>query len=208
MFYRVMRLVVRIYLSRVPLQVEGLEHIPVRGSAVIAGNHPSAVDHLLIMIALGRPYCGLMRAENFRNALVAWWLRGTRVFPVSESGDNSHSLHMIEQEIRRGCLYLTAPEGDVSVDAAVGPFRGGFVSLAAKSGVPVIPVAIFGTQRILREPRRPHAWRDFVPRPAPSRLAFLEPIYPQRNPSSEEKRQCAEAVREAIIRKLMQWQTG
>lgn len=202
MFYRITRFLVRIYLRRIPMHVEGLEHIPARGSAVIAGNHPCAVDHLLLMIALPRPYCGLQRAENFRNAMLAWWLHRTRVFPVTESGDNTRSFRLIQEEMKRGSLYLTAPEGDVSIDGAVGQFHSGFVSLAARSGAPIIPVAVFGTQHVLREPRRPCTWRDFVPRSAPTRLLFLPAIHLQPGLSKEEIRGCSERIRQAIIRRL------
>jgi 1-acyl-sn-glycerol-3-phosphate acyltransferase len=160
------------------------------------------------MITLARPFCGLQRAENFQNALLAWWLRKTLVFPVTATGDNSQSFRLIEHEMKRGCLYLTAPEGDVSTGATPGPFRSGFVSLATRLGVPVIPVVVFGTQRILREPRRPSAWRDFVPRPAPARLAFLKPMYLLPNASREESRQFAEAVRQAIIKKIEEWEAN
>ena len=148
MFYWFTRLLVKLYLGAfLRLHVSGLEHVPRTGPAILVGNHPSALDQLFVMACLDRKYYCLQRADNFRNPVVGWYLRRLGALPAERGMDNSAAVRQIEEWLGQGHLFLTAPEGDVSFEGKVGPFRGGFLSMALKLGVPVVPLAIFGSEK-------------------------------------------------------------
>ena len=176
MFYWFTRILVKVYLGVfLRLHVGGLQNVPAKGAAIIAGNHPSALDSLLVMAVLKRRYYCLQRADNFRNPLMGWYLRRLGALPAERGLDNSASLRQIEEWISKGHLFLTAPEGDVSINGAVGTFRGKFLSLSLKLGAPVVPLAIFGSDKALVEPRRPDRLRHFIPRRVDVRVEFMQP---------------------------------
>ena len=206
MVYQPTRLFARLLLRRVKVEWEGLEHIPTKGPAILAGNHPSAADPLMVMAKLNRSYCCVQRAENFVHPVGGWWLRHMRALPVSHDRDNTASFQAIEQWVREGQLYLTGPEGDVSVDGQVGPFTTSFVRLARKLDVPVIPLAIWGTEQCLLEPRRPKGIAGWRIRDCHARMAFLKPIWIQRETSENDSNAVvAERIRQIILRKLEGW---
>jgi 1-acyl-sn-glycerol-3-phosphate acyltransferase len=176
-FYWFTRILVKVYLGVfLRLHVSGLHNVPAKGAAIIAGNHPSALDSLLVMAVLKRRYYCLQRADNFRNPLMGWYLRRLGALPAERGLDNSASLRQIEDWISEGHLFLTAPEGDVSINGTVGPFRGKFLNLSLKLGAPVVPLAIFGSNKALVEPRRPDRLSHFIPRRVDVRVEFLKPV--------------------------------
>jgi len=206
LIYSIMRTFSRLYLRPVEIEWDGLEHVPQEGGAILAANHPSALDQLMIMAKLERPYCCVQRSENFKNPVANWWLRQTRARPAGKDIDNTESFRAIERWIREGSLFLTGPEGDVSLNNNVGPFSKGFVSLARKLNVPVIPVAIWGTEKSLIDPRRPRGLAGFRVQPCHVRIAFLEPVHIPAYKEADAA--CAEEIRQTIIRKRDGWSAG
>jgi 1-acyl-sn-glycerol-3-phosphate acyltransferase len=97
-------------------------------------------------------------------------------------------------------LFLTAPEGDVSFNGTVGPFRGGFLSLALNVDAPVVPLAIFGSDKALIEPRRPNRLRHLIPNRVDVRIDFLKAMT-FRNPDRDRALfdSQVQQVRQAIV---------
>jgi 1-acyl-sn-glycerol-3-phosphate acyltransferase len=201
MFYWFTRILVKIYLRAfLRLHVSGLHNVPAKGAAILAGNHPSALDSLLVMACLKRRYYCMQRADNFRNPVMGWYLRRLGALPAERGLDNSASLRQIEEWISKGYLFLTAPEGDVSVNGTVGPFRGKFLSLSLKLGAPVIPLSIFGSDKALVEPRRPNRLRHFIPRRVDVHIDFLKPrTFVNQNNDRELFDSHVRQVRQAIV---------
>ncbi len=175
--YELTRLFFRILFRCVlDFRVSGEEHVPARGPAIIVANHPCAIDGFLVIAAVRRRVYGWMRATNFAPAWRAWYLRALGNRPVFAGEDNSDTMAWTENLLRRGDVLLLAPEGDVTIPPPVGPFKGGFLKIALKLGVPVVPVAIVGSERILSEPRRPTLLRHHILHRARVDLKVLPPM--------------------------------
>ncbi|MDP9169372.1 MAG: 1-acyl-sn-glycerol-3-phosphate acyltransferase [Acidobacteriota bacterium] len=183
--YRLTRLAARIYLSPVRITLSGLEHVPAKGGAVVVANHPCALDYFLMVYALKRGFCCMQRRENFRHPLAAWWLRKLRAVPAAQGEDNRAALSLMENWLRAGMLHVQAPEGDVSGDET-GPFLPGFIRMAQRANVPIIPVSIAGSGQCLRERRRPRGFGQFVPRRCHVILRFSPAVAPPRHAGSRE----------------------
>jgi 1-acyl-sn-glycerol-3-phosphate acyltransferase len=205
--YRLYKAFVRLWLHRaLRIAVEGLEHVPVAGPAILAVNHPSAIDGALLVDALPRRLMVFSRAENFADPLSRWVLSGAGALPTGLAADdeaafarNLDAFERAERWLRDGELVLTAPEGDVNPGPRLLPFRSGFAQLALETGAPIVPTAIVGSERALRDPRRPGPIEQFRLRPASVRIAFLPPVRAEPGPDGRAARdRCVEKVRARI----------
>ncbi|HET7235215.1 MAG TPA: lysophospholipid acyltransferase family protein [Actinomycetota bacterium] len=170
------------------LRVSGTANIPTSGPAIVAGNHVSALDGVVLSLVTGerrrRMTRFLVAAEFFRKAKVAWALRLYRQIPLRRGVRDAGALEEAIATIRDGALAGIFPEGTVNPDPDGGLMRGrsGMGRIALATGTPVIPVGIWGTQD-----RWPHSglhWRrPWRPRVA---LAYGEPVEPRGDPASVE----------------------
>lgn len=143
--YRWGRIFVRWILSLLfGLEVGGLEHIPKSGGAVVAANHTTWFDPIAIACALDRPVHFMAKAELFRNPLVAKVLRRLYAFPVRRGEADRDAIRTAVEVARSGGVLGIFPEGTRSQDGTLLPLQSGAVFIAAKAGVPIIPVAVSG----------------------------------------------------------------
>jgi long-chain acyl-CoA synthetase len=104
--------------------------------------------------------------------------------------------------LARGWLLVVPPEGDVTPGRRVGPFASAFVYLAARARAPIVPTALVGSDRALRDPTRP-GWRDKLwPRPARVEVSFLPPIATDGLPDRATADALGERVRAAVQREV------
>lgn len=132
------------------LRVTGREHLPWRGGAVIAANHSSLID-ILVVFGLFRPFKWVSKAENFKIPFVGWNMRLNGYVSLVR-GDRESIVKMLAQCSRlleQGNPVLFFPEGTRSQDGRLRPFKDGAFELAMEHGVPLIPVAVHGTARAL-----------------------------------------------------------
>jgi 1-acyl-sn-glycerol-3-phosphate acyltransferase len=170
------------------LRVSGSAHIPRSGPAIVAGNHVSALDGVVVSLVTGerarRMTRFLVAAEFFRKAKVAWALRLYRQIPVRRGERDTGALDDAISTIRAGALAGIFPEGRVNPEPAAGLQRGrsGVARIALETGAPVVPVGVWGTQERWPHPglhlRRP--WRPVVA------VAYGEPVEPRGDPASPE----------------------
>lgn len=170
------------------LRVSGTAYIPTSGAGIVAGNHVSALDGVVLSLVTGerrrRMTRFLVAAEFFGKAKVAWALRLYRQIPLRRGVRDAGALEEAVTTIRGGALAGIFPEGKVNPDPDGGLQRGrsGVGRIALATGAPVIPVGIWGTQDRWPHPglnwRRP--WR---PRVA---LAYGEAIEARGDPASAE----------------------
>ena len=170
------------------LRVSGSRNIPASGPGIVACNHVSAIDGVVLALVTAergrRMTRFLVAAEFFRKATVAWALRLYRQIPLSRGTGDSGALDEAIATIRAGAFAGIFPEGKVNPDPDGGLQRGrsGISRLTLATGAPVIPVGIWGTQDRWPHPglhrRRP--WRPIVA------LAYGEPIEPRGDPTSPE----------------------
>jgi len=149
------------------LQFEGLENIPDRGGAILAPNHVSVLDPIALALGpsgRGRTVRFLAGAEFFERGrhIVAFGLRRFRQIPVRRGMADWGALREVAGVIRSGALAGIFPEGRMGDGPGLLPGQKGLARVALVAGVPVIPVAIWGTQQ--RWPRSAFRWaRPFRP---------------------------------------------
>jgi len=141
------RLVVRWYFR---LDAAGLEHLPAEGPCLIAPNHQSALDPILILGVLSPPrrrdtYWGGWTGLLFERASARLLSRAFRVLPVSPEQGPVTSLAFGAAALARGGMLVWFPEGQRSADGTLLPFRAGIGRLARVAQVPMVPVYLENT---------------------------------------------------------------
>lgn len=132
--------------------------LPQRGSFILAPNHYSEIDPVAMGVVvwhLGRAPRFLAKASLFKLPFVGWLLRASGQIPVEREGRTRSSaanpLGAAGELIRREASVIVYPEGSLTRDPDLWPMRGksGAVRLALESGMPLIPVAHWGTQNLM-----------------------------------------------------------
>lgn len=135
-------------------RMRGLDHIPKRGAFVISPNHVSNFDPLTVAYLVwrgGRVPRFLAKASLFRVPLLGWLLRFTGQIPVERGGGGPDALAAATRLIEEELAVIVYPEGTLTRDPDEWPMRGkaGAVRLALQHGIPLVPAAHWGVQRIL-----------------------------------------------------------
>jgi 1-acyl-sn-glycerol-3-phosphate acyltransferase len=132
-------------------RVQGEEHIPVAGPAVLACNHVSFVDAVLLMAASPRPIYFMMDHRIFQVPVLGWLFRLAKAIPVAPQKEDpavyEAAFERAAQVLREGDLLAIFPEGSITRDGQLQPFRGGIMKVlerARAEGVepPVVPMAL------------------------------------------------------------------
>lgn len=176
------------------LRVTGREKLPWRGGAVLAANHASLID-ILVLFALFRPFKWVSKAENFKLPFVGWNMRLNGYVPLVR-GDRESVVTMLatcSRLLRRGNPVLFFPEGTRTKDGRLQPFKDGAFELAVEHGVPLIPIAVHGTGRAL--PKHGMVLEEHVD----AKVEVLDPLDPRDFDGVAALR---EAARERIARAL------
>jgi len=130
------------------LRVDGEERIPAEGPAVLVANHVSYVDWLIFASVSARPVRFVMTHEYFELPLVRFLFRGAKVIPIA-SGRVDPELRQraydrIAEELHEGELVFIFPEGAITRDGELQPFRLGIERIVERTPVPVVPMALVG----------------------------------------------------------------
>jgi len=141
------------------LRYEGLEHIPSAGPAIVACNHISYLDPLTNAAAIckaGRRPRFMAKSDLFRIPVVGSALRGVRQIPVEREGGPTSALRAAERAIDEGEVVVIYPEGTVTTRPDHLPMRGrsGAVRLSLATGVPITPLASWGSQAVWQKSGR------------------------------------------------------
>lgn len=156
--------------------VTGLHHVPRTGGVILASNHLSFADSLVIPIVVPRKVVFLAKSDYFdgtgvKGAISRAWFGGLGMLPVDRDDPQAAlaSLDTALGVLRRGEAFGIYPEGTRSRDGRLHRGRTGVAHLALTAGVPVVPVGLVGTERL-----QPVGSR--VPRVVPVSVSFGEPI--------------------------------
>ena len=142
------------------VHVEGLEHVPREGPAVLAFNHHSYLDFVGVawppVRELHRPVRFLAKREVWASRWTGWAARAVGAVPVDRGSASARSsaLDAAVYALRRGDLVAVAPEQTISESFELLPFRTGAIRMAQHSGAPVVPVIGWGTQRCVTKGAR------------------------------------------------------
>jgi len=128
-------------------RVEGLERFPA-GPAVLIANHPSALDPLFLAAAVPERLLFLAAAEFFALPAVGWVMRTYGSIPVRRGEVDAAAVRGALLALEGGRKVAVFPEGRVTPQPDGRPVHRGAALLAARAGVPMVPVAIAGTGRV------------------------------------------------------------
>jgi len=155
------------------LHVEGLERLPRSGPVVIASNHTSYADVPALQAALTRDLLFVAKKEVLGYPLIGAFVRRAG-HPTVDRHDARQSLADSDQAheaLAQGHVVVFFPEGTFVAATGLRPFRLGAFKAAAEAGVPVVPVALRGTRRVLRA-------EEWLPRPGSITVVVSEPVTP------------------------------
>jgi hypothetical protein len=130
------------------VRTAGTERIPHDGPAVIVSNHVSFVDALVLMGMSPRPIRFVMDASIFRIPVLSWLFRQVKAIPIASAkvdpGMMERAFERVSQELREGNLVCIFPEGRITDNGELYPFRPGITRILERDPVPVVPVALQG----------------------------------------------------------------
>jgi len=168
-WYRSMRLLSALPRVYFRLRVEGAEHVPADGPCVIAANHASYVDPIVLWMACPRHVRYIVDREQYLRPLVHWMAVRSGAIPVENDPRDLGSLRRALLALKQGSVLGIFPEGGRSDDGSLKTGKPGAALLALRAGVPLLPAGIVGTFAAYSRHHR-------YPRPGPVLVRFGEPV--------------------------------
>ncbi len=151
------------FLSHV--HVNGLKNIPREGGAILASNHLGRLDAPLGFCLLERQDATSLVADKYKKSLFFRWIvDATGGIWINREDADLQAMRAARDLLKQGGLLGIAPEGTRSRNGKLGPAKTGVAYLADKVDVPIIPIAIHGTEKAFQELfrfRRPHLYVHF-----------------------------------------------
>src|SRR5206468_7853779 len=147
----VVRLIVAIMLD---VRLIGRQNVPKTGPLIIASNHLSWAEIPLIPAFLKRKVVYMAKEETFQGKM-GWLVRFLGAFPVKRGEADRQSLRAAEELLKAGCILSIFPEGTRSKIHKLGKAHAGMGMIALRSGAPVVPVAIWGSENAFKKLRTP-----------------------------------------------------
>ncbi len=151
------------------LEVRGQEHVPAQGPCIVASNHVSYLDPVVVGVACPRRLTFLAREDLFHGWALGAWMRGVGVIPLRRDEADLTAIRMAVTHLRRGQPVALFPEGGRQFSGQLGTAKRGVGLLAATARAPIVPVYLQGTFDAL-----PPGARSL--RRAKIRVAFGPPI--------------------------------
>lgn len=126
--------------------LRGDEHLPAQGAAIVVCNHVSFVDAILLMAASPRPIRFVMDHRIFAVPLLGWLFRLAKAIPIAPEREAPEvyraALEAADRVLADGELLGLFPEGSITRDGELQPFKGGVMKILERRAVPVVPVAL------------------------------------------------------------------
>lgn len=164
------------------LKVTGVEHIP-DFPVIVASNHASNIDPPLIGGVFPRRLRYLAKESLFRNPAFGFVIAALGAIPVTREDRQRAGvvLKLLLDQLKQGESVLLFPEGSRSKDGTLQPLEGGAAFLSVKSGVPILPVYIRGSNEVCP----PGA---SFPRPGKLHVRFSSPLFPAADAKSDREK--------------------
>lgn len=170
------------------LKVEGQDNIPKKGGVIIAANHISNWDPPMIGTAMQRHLCTMAKEELFTIPVFSFIIRKLNAFPVRRGSFDRAAISAALTLLKEGHAVLLFPEGTRSKDGKLGEGKHGVAMLAAKTGVPIIPAAVIGTNVI-------GTGKPFLPN---VEIRFGQPIFSQ----GEANREALQKITDDVMKNI------
>ena len=148
MTYKFARFLVHLLMRlAVTIEVHGMENLPATGGYIAAANHLGRLDPGLVYSLLDRQDIIMLVAEKYRRfAILRWLVKSLDGIWVDRFNADFAAMRNVLERLRKGGALIMAPEGTRSPTGALLEGRAGASYLAARAGVPVLPVAVTGTE--------------------------------------------------------------
>ena len=154
------------------IRVFGREHVPKNGGVLVVSNHQSHLDPILVGLACDRRLNYVARDSLFGFAPFAWLMMSLDAIPIDREGTGLGGLKESLRRLKDGEMLLIFPEGTRTRDGDVGQLKPGFLALARRAKVPLLPVGLDGAYE---------SWprRNLLPKPAVIQICFAAPLAPE-----------------------------
>jgi 1-acyl-sn-glycerol-3-phosphate acyltransferase len=127
-------------------KVEGEQHIPTTGAAILVCNHVSFIDAVVLMAASPRPIRFIMDHRIFATPVLGWLFKLGKAIPISPQREDpaayERAFVAARQVLDEGDLLAIFPEGGITRDGSLGEFKGGIMKILQTHPVPVVPLAL------------------------------------------------------------------
>ena len=140
-------------------RVTGKENVPREGPVLVVANHMTLIDPPLLSVSLGRYAQIMAKEELFRTRASNYFMSGLGAFPVYRGRLDRQAMRVAERVLADGGALVVFPEGQRSRNRQLQHASAGATLIALRSGVPIVPAGITGTERVsgmwsvLRRPR-------------------------------------------------------
>ena len=174
------------------LRTEGREHIPASGGLILASNHCSYVDPVLIGVAAGRELLYVTKREFFSVPFLGWLVEKLNALPIHRSRGDRDALVAIEKQLQAGRAMFLAPEGTRNKTGRFLKPKAGVGMMVYRTRVPVMPVYISGTVNV---------WKSLI---GLSRVVvrFGEPVRFHPNQLSSRRKEAYQSISSEVMRKI------
>ncbi len=159
-FYYVARMIMKsLLLLLTRWQVSGRQNVPGQGPLLVVVNHLHLADPPLVAVSLPRKSIFMAKKELFQSAFSRYFVSRFGAFPVSRGRLDRETLRQAERTLADGQVLIMFPEGTRSKKAQLQPALPGVTMIAVRSGAPILPIGISGTEKLknatwwLRRPR-------------------------------------------------------
>jgi 1-acyl-sn-glycerol-3-phosphate acyltransferase len=163
------------------VKVDGRENVPRQGPVILAVNHRSFLDSIFLPLVLPRRVTFVAKAEYFDDPKSAWFFRGVGQIPIRREGGSAseRALASAGEVLDAGGVFAIYPEGTRTRDGFMHRGHTGVARLSFRTGVPIVPVGMIGTDEVQPVDRRmPRLFRRVT-------IRFGEPLDPARYEQGE-----------------------
>lgn len=184
-------------------QVEGVENIPGDGPVILAGNHLTFIDSIVLPLVTKRQVFFIGKDEyvtgkGLKGRLMAWFFTGVGMIPVDRDGASGGVAALMtgRRILEEGRIFGIYPEGTRSPDGRLYRGRTGIARLTLMTGAPVVPFAMIGTDKLQPGGRG-------IPRPGRVTVRFGEPLEFSRYDGMDRDRYVLRAVTDSVMAEVM-----
>ena len=128
--------------------IQGAENVPRTGPLIITVNHLNNADPPILGEATPREIAWLTKAEWFKNPFIGWMFKTGGMIPVRRFEADLHALRQAQEALKQGRAVGMFPEGRRSRTGSLQKGEPGSALIALRSGAPILPVAIWGTENV------------------------------------------------------------
>lgn len=170
MLYKIVKLIVSLFFhSYIRLDIIGNGNIPRSGGVILAPNHISYLDPLILGVAVKRKVHSMAKEELFKSAILRFVMTHLKAFPVKRGRMDRYALKRSLQILNQGKVLNVFPEGTIPLNSNTTEGKPGAAWLALKANVPIVPVKIIGSDKLLPDGK-------FFPKTGRARIIFGQPI--------------------------------